>query len=329
MTTYNVCVVGATGLVGQTIRDILEERQFPVKELIPFATSRSAGKKITFNGEEYTIQELTEDSFKNNEIDIALFAAGGDVSKQYAPLAMEAGAFVIDNSSYYRMDETVPLVVPEVNASDISQTDRLVANPNCSTTQSVVALKPLEDDFGLKRVVYNTYQAVSGSGHKGLNDLKDGTTTAYKYSIQDNVLPQIDVFLENGYTKEEMKMVNETHKILGNKDLPITATAARVPIANGHAISINAELSKPFELEDVVDSLSKGAGITIVDDTNNDIYPLEEEASGTDQVYIGRIRRDFSVENGVNIWVVADNIRKGAATNTVQIAENIVENILA
>ncbi len=325
MSKVNVAVIGASGMVGQTILQILEERNFPVDQLIPLASARSAGEEIEFNQETYTIQELTEDSFKDNDIDLAFFAGGGSVSEKFVPLAIEAGVYCVDNSSHFRMEENVPLVVPEVNAGAIGQDDHLIANPNCSTIQSMVVLKPLEDEYGLKRVVYNTYQAVSGSGHGGVRDLEEGTTDQYKYSIAKNVLPQIDVFLENGYTKEEMKMMLETNKILDDPDIKVTATAVRVPVKNSHAISINLELGKAYEIEDVVKLLSEAPGVVVYDNIEKEEYPLQEQTDGLDEVYVGRIRRDDSVENGLNLWCTADNIRKGAATNSVQIAEQLVE----
>ncbi|MDY6065958.1 MAG: aspartate-semialdehyde dehydrogenase [Finegoldia sp.] len=325
MKKVNVAVVGATGVVGSKIVEVLEERDFPVNEFHPMASAKSAGGSIKFKGKDYVVEELNEKSFENSGIDIALFAAGGDVSEKYVPLAVKNGVRVVDNSSFYRMEEGVPLVIPEVNPDAIKDDDMIIANPNCSTIQSVVALKPLYDKYGIKRIVYNTYQAVSGAGMKGLNDLKEGTTNKFKYPIKNNVLAQIDVFLDNGYTKEEMKMVNETRKILGDDSLRITCTAVRVPVENSHAISINVELEKEFEVEDLIETLRAGKNIIIEDDIKNEVYPIPERASGTDEVYIGRIRRDESIDNGVNIWVVADNIRKGAATNAVENAELLLE----
>lgn len=326
MKKINIGVVGATGMVGQMIMTLLEERDFPIENIYAFASARSAGKKIPFKDGEITIEELGEDSF-DRDMDIALFAAGGELSEKYVPIAVEKGVIAIDNSSFYRMDEEVPLVIPEVNADAISEENRIIANPNCSTTQSVLVLKPIADAFGLKRVVYNTYQAVSGSGRGGVKDLEEGTTDQYKYSIQKNVLPQIDVFMGDGYTKEERKMIDETQKILDNRDIKITATAARVPVMNAHSVSINVETERPFEMEEVYEALDKQDGVVILDDLANEIYPLQENADGTDEVYVGRIRRDSSVENGINLWVVSDNIRKGAATNTVQIAEYVAEQL--
>lgn len=327
MKKVNVAVVGATGMVGRKILEILEEREFPVEKLYPFASERSAGKTVHFNGQDWTIEAIAEDAFDGKDIDIAFFAAGGSVSEKYAPIAVEKGIRVVDNSSYYRMANEVPLVVPEVNSDAIQEDNHLIANPNCSTIQSVVALKPLADKFGIERVVYTTYQAVSGSGVGGVADLESGEANFYPHSISNNVIPHIDTFEEDGYTKEEIKMVNETRKILGQDDIRITATAARVPVKNSHAVSINVELSRPFEMEEIYAALEGQAGLEIVDDVANNVYPLEENADETDQVYVGRIRRDHSVDNGINMWVVADNIRKGAATNTVQIAEEILKSL--
>ncbi|WP_206459176.1 aspartate-semialdehyde dehydrogenase [Anaerovorax sp. IOR16] len=325
----NVAVVGATGLVGSTFLKVLEERDFPFENLYLMASAKSAGKTITFRGKEYVVEELNEHSF-DKPIDIALFSAGGTASEKYAPIAASHGVTVVDNSSAWRMDKEVPLVVPEVNPEDISWNKGIIANPNCSTIQAMVALKPLDDKFKLKRVIYSTYQAVSGSGLKGINDLKEGlqgndVMQAYPHPIAGNCLPQIDVFLDNGYTKEEMKMINETHKILGNKDMKVTATTVRVPVFASHSESINLEFEKPFEIEEVKKILAAAPGVVVVDDIEQSQYPLARDAAGKDEVFIGRIRRDFSVENGINLWVVADNIRKGAATNAVQIAELLVK----
>ena len=326
----NVAVVGATGVVGTTFLKVLEERDFPFENLYLMASARSAGKKITFKGKEYTVEELTEHSF-DKPIDIALFSAGGGTSAKFAPIAAAHGVTVVDNSSQWRMDETVPLVVPEVNPKDIEWNHGIIANPNCSTIQAMVALRPLQEKYGIKRVIYSTYQAVSGSGMKGINDLKNGLEgkddelQAYAHPIAGNCLPHIDVFLDNGYTKEEMKMINETHKILGDDDIKVTATTVRVPVFDSHSESINVELEKPFEIEDIRELYANSPGVVVQDDPANNVYPLARDAAGTDAVYIGRIRRDFSIENGLNIWVVADNIRKGAATNAIQIAEQLLE----
>jgi aspartate-semialdehyde dehydrogenase len=325
----NLAIVGATGLVGSTFLKVLEERNFPFENLYMMASAKSAGTTVTFKGKEYIVEELTEKSF-DKPIDIALFSAGGSTSEKFAPIAASKGVIVVDNSSAWRMNKEVPLVVPEVNPDDIKWNKGIIANPNCSTIQAVVALKPLYDKYGIKRIVYSTYQAVSGSGLKGINDLKEGLNgndikKAYPHAIAGNCLPQIDVFLENGYTKEEMKMVNETHKILGDDKIRVTATTVRVPVFASHSESINVELEKPFEVEDIKKLLSESPGIVLQDDPQNSVYPLARDAAGKDEVFVGRIRRDFSVENGINLWVVADNIRKGAATNAVQIAEVLIK----
>ncbi|HEY8422816.1 MAG TPA: aspartate-semialdehyde dehydrogenase [Thermoclostridium sp.] len=328
MKKYKFAVVGVTGMVGRTFLKVLEERNLPISELYLFASSKSAGQKITFQGKEYVVEELNENSFDRG-IDIALFSAGAGVSKKYAPIAAEKGCIVVDNSSAWRMDPSVPLVVPEVNPEDIKWNKGIIANPNCSTIQAVVALKPLYDKYGIKRVVYSTYQAVSGAGMQGYKDLEDGLAgqppKKFPYPIAGNLLPHIDVFTENGYTKEELKMINETRKILGDQSLRITATTVRVPVFNSHSESINVELEKPFDLEELKNTLREAPGIIVQDDPGNNIYPMPITASGRDEVFVGRIRRDESVENGVNLWVVADNIRKGAATNAVQIAQKLIE----
>ena len=325
---YNIAIVGASGLVGGTFLKVLEERDLPIKNLYLFASARSAGKEIIFKGKTLVIEELTENSF-DREIDIALFSAGGDISKKFAPVASEKGVIVVDNSSAWRMDENVPLVVPEVNPEDIFKNNGIIANPNCSTIQSVVPLKVIDELYGIKRVVYSTYQAVSGSGIKGIEDLQRGLKgeepKTYPHPIVNNCLPHIDSFLENGYTKEEEKMINETRKILNKKNLPITATCVRVPVLNGHSISINVELEREANLEELKAKFRETKGIVLEDDVKNNRYPLATEANETDEVYVGRLRKDFSIEKGLNLWVVADNIRKGAATNAVQIAEILMK----
>ena len=295
------------------------------------ASTKSAGSKITFKGTEYTVEELNEHSF-DKPIDIALFSAGGSISEKYAPIAAAHGVTVVDNSSQWRMDPDVPLVVPEVNPDDIDKNNGIIANPNCSTIQVVVPLKPLHEKYKIKRIVYSTYQAVSGSGLKGIEDLKEGLKgndlcKAYPHPIAGNCIPHIDVFMDNGYTKEEMKMINETHKILGDNSIKVTATTVRVPVFDSHSESVNVEFEKPFDLEELKDILRNYPGIVVIDNPANNEYPLAKDAAGKDEVFVGRIRRDFSVENGINMWVVADNIRKGAATNTVQIAEKLVEKL--
>jgi aspartate-semialdehyde dehydrogenase len=328
MKKYNVAVVGATGMVGQKMIQVLEEYDFPVEQLYPMASKRSAGKKISFKNQEYTVEELTEDSFKK-DIDIALFSAGGGTSLKYSPIAAADGVVVIDNSSAFRMDPTVPLVVPEVNPEDLEWHKNIIANPNCSTIQAVVALKPLYDAYGIERIVYSTYQAVSGSGVKGYQALEKGIAgeedSFYPHQIAYNCLPHIDVFLENGYTKEEMKMVDETRKILGDDSLRVTATTVRVPVFYSHSESINVELKSPFILSELRNKLEAFDGLVVEDDISNDVYPLAINAADKNEVFVGRIRRDESVENGINLWVVADNIRKGAASNAVQIALMLIE----
>lgn len=324
----NLAIVGATGLVGSTFLKVLEERDFPFENLYLMASAKSAGQTIVFKGKPYQVEALSEKSF-DKPIDIALFSAGGETSLKYAPVAAAKGVVVVDNSSAWRMDKTVPLIVPEVNPEDVKWHKGIIANPNCSTIQAVVALKPLHDRYKIKRIVYSTYQAVSGSGVKGIKDLEEGLkgndiNIAYPHPIAGNCLPQIDVFLDNGYTKEEMKMVDETHKILGDDTIGITATTVRVPVFACHSEAINVEFALPFELSDIVDLLNKAPGIIVQDDLKTKTYPLARECAGKNEVFVGRIRRDFSLDNGLNLWVVADNIRKGAATNAVQIAELLI-----
>ncbi|EIA16751.1 aspartate-semialdehyde dehydrogenase [Clostridium perfringens] len=321
---YNVAIVGATGNVGRKFLEILEERNFPVKELYLFASKRSAGKTLKFKGEDVLVEELCEANIENKKIDFALFSAGGSVSLEFAPIFAKHGAVVIDNSSAWRMDKEVPLVVPEVNPEDVKWHKGIIANPNCSTIQAMVALKPLYDKYGIKRIVYSTYQAVSGAGIQGILDLQEGTTKKFPYPILGNVIPHIDVFLDNGYTKEEIKMIEETKKILHDDTLRITATTVRVPVLNAHSESINVELNSEFELENIVDLFNSSKGIIVHDDVENLKYPTPLELSGKDEVFVGRIRRDFSLDNGLNLWVVADNIRKGAALNAIQIAEILI-----
>ena len=328
MKNYKVAIIGATGLVGRTFLKVLKERNFPVEKLYLYASANSVGKKIEFNGTEYTVMELTDENIAN-DIDIALFSAGGGVSLEYAPKFKAKGAVVIDNSSAWRMDKNIPLVVPEANPEALKNHPGIIANPNCSTIQVMPVLKVLQEKYGLKRVIYSTYQAVAGSGQKGLNDLeanlKGEPSKGYPHQIAFNVLPHIDVFLDNGYTKEEEKMINETRKILNLPDLKVTATCVRVPIRFGHAVSVNVELEKPFELEEVINAFEQKEGIIVQNDGKNNIYPMPINAQDTDEVYVGRIRKDFSADNALNLWVVADNIRKGAATNTIQIAETLIK----
>ena len=332
MVSYNVAVVGATGAVGQKMCRVLEERDFPVENLRPLASKRSAGKKIAFKGSLYDIEVLTDDSFK--DIDIALFSAGSSTSATYAPIAVASGATVIDNSSAFRMDPEVPLVVPEINRSAIESHKGIIANPNCSTIQMVLVLKPLDDAFKLKRVVVSTYQAVSGSGKEAVEELISQSKAAlkseeiiskvYPHQIAFNILPHIDVFDSDGNTKEEIKMVMETRKIMDLPDLAITATAVRVPVINSHSESINIEFDKEAPPEEAKKILHSAPGITIVDDPKKNIYPMAISASGSNQTYVGRIRKDESVENGLNLWVVSDNLLKGAALNAVQIGEYLI-----
>lgn len=326
---YNVAIVGATGNVGRKFLEILEERNFPIKDLYLFASKRSAGSKLNFKEKEIIVEETSVENIKDKRIDFALFSAGGDVSLKFSPIFASYGAVVIDNSSAFRMNKDVPLVVPEVNPEDIKWHSGIIANPNCSTIQAMVPLKVLLDNYGVKRIIYSTYQAVSGAGMQGIADLEEGLKgnkpKKFPYSIAGNCLPHIDVFLDNGYTKEEIKMIEETKKILHNNNLKITATAVRVPVLNSHSESINVELEKSFNLEDIIELFNNTKGITVYDDINTLKYPTALMVSGKDDVFIGRIRRDFSLDNGLNLWVVADNIRKGAALNAVQIAELLIK----
>lgn len=329
MKKYNIAVVGATGMVGRKFLEVLTERQLPAENYYLFASAKSAGKQIDFMGKPHTVIELKEENILDKKIDIALFSAGGDVSKEFAPVFAKHGTLVIDNSNAWRRDPNVPLVVPECNANDILWHKNIIANPNCSTIQAVVALKPLHDAFKIKRVIYSTYQAVSGAGVKGFNDLKGGicgeAPQKFPYPIFGNCLPHIDVFLDNGYTREEDKMIFETKKILGDQNLKVTATCVRVPVYYGHSESINIEFEKPCTVEDVKKVLSNAKGVVIQDDPATNLYPMAITAENKDEVFIGRIRKDDTVESGVNLWVVADNIRKGAATNAVQIAEYAIK----
>ena len=328
MKKYNIAVVGATGMVGRTFLKVLEEVQLPVESYTLFSSARSAGTHLTFMGKDYVVEELTEKSFDKG-FDIALFSAGGSTSEKFAPIAASKGCVVIDNSSAWRMDDNVPLVVPEVNPDDIKWNKGIIANPNCSTIQAMVALKPLHDKYKIKRVVYSTYQAVSGAGLAGYKDLENGlkgeAPKKFPHQIAGNCLPHIDVFLPNGYTKEEMKMVNETRKILGDQSIRITATTVRVPVFNSHSESINVEFYNQFDLDDLRKTLENAPGLVVLDDVEHDVYPLALDAAGKNETFVGRIRRDESVKSGVNLWVVADNIRKGAATNAVQIAQKLIE----
>lgn len=327
MKKFNVAVVGATGMVGNKFLEVLTERKLPIENYYLFASKKSAGKEINFMEKKHTVIELNDANIEKlkGKLDFALFSAGGSVSAEFAPKFVKIGAVVVDNSSQWRMDDNVPLVVPEVNPEDIKKHNGIIANPNCSTIQAMVALKPLYDAYGIKRVIYSTYQAVSGAGIKGYSDLKENKTEKFPYPILNNMLPHIDVFTENGYTKEELKMVNETRKILHDKKLKVTATTVRVPVFYGHSESINVELKKRTNREDVMKLYASAPGIVLQDDVKNNIYPMPINAENKDEVFIGRIRMDDSVKSGVNIWVVADNIRKGAATNAVQILELLMQ----
>lgn len=320
-------IVGATGLVGSTFLKVLEEKKLPIDEYYLFASKKSSGKKITFMNKEYIVEELTEEATTKG-FTYALFSAGGEVSKIFAPLFNKYGTIVIDNSSYFRMNETIPLVVPEINI-DTAYDKLLIANPNCSTIQAAVALKPLLDNYGISRIVISTYQAVSGAGVLGIKDLKNTSKglppEKFTAKIYNNCIPHIDKFEENLYTKEEMKMINEIKKILNDYTIEITTTAVRVPVLNSHNESINIELKKEFDLDNIKQLLSKSPGVAVLDDPSRNIYPLATFADGKDDVFVGRIRRDYSVENGINIWVVSDNVRKGAASNAVQILEKLIE----
>ncbi len=320
-------IVGATGLVGSTFLKVLEEKNLNIDEYVLLASKRSKGKVIKFLGKDFIVEELNEHSFDNNRFNFALFSAGGDISKKYSPIAAKNGCIVIDNSSAFRMKSDVPLVVPEVNIEKAFENNGIIANPNCSTIQAVVILNALKE-YGIKRVIYSTYQAVSGAGHKGIVDLEENTSKKFPYKIVNNCLPHIDVFLENGYTKEEVKMIEETKKILNDDSIKITATCARVPVMNCHSESINIEFRDEFDILEIKQKLNLCDGIVVLDDIAKNIYPLNTFANGKDEVFVGRIRRDFSVKNGLNIWCVADNIRKGAATNAVQILEKLIERRL-
>ncbi len=335
---FNIAIVGATGAVGNEMIRVLEERKFPVQELRLLASARSEGKLLDFNSKPLVVQELKESSFEG--IDIALFSAGGGRSLEFCPIAAASGAVCVDNSSAWRMDPEVPLVVPEVNPQDIGQYKNkgIIANPNCSTIQMVVVLKPLYDFAGIKRIVVSTYQAVSGSGQKAIDELRIQTgellngrpakTEAYPHQIAFNCLPHIDIFLDNGYSREEMKMVHETRKILGDDSMRITATTVRVPVFFGHSESINVETGKKVTVEKARELFSAFPGLKVLDDLSKNTYPMPIDVAGQDLTYVGRIREDESIENGLNLWVVADNLRKGAATNAVQIAEILAAKYL-
>ena len=324
-----IAVVGATGLVGSKMLQVLEERNFPVTELIPVASERSIGKEVTFKGKKYKIVSAKDAIAAKPEI--AIFSAGGSTSLSLAPEFAEAGITVIDNSSAWRMDPSKKLIVPEVNANVLTKEDKIIANPNCSTIQMVLVLNPLHKKYGIKRVVVSTYQSVTGTGVKAVQQMENERNNikgemAYKYPIDKNALPHIDVFLENGYTKEEMKMVNETRKIIGDDSIQLTATCVRIPVVGGHSESINIEFEKDFDLEEVKELLSNTPGVVVQDDLDNFVYPMPLTAHEKDDTFVGRIRRDESQANTLNCWVVSDNLRKGAATNAVQVAEYLVKN---
>ena len=321
-----VAVVGATGMVGEIMRSVLEERNFPITEFLPVASARSIGKTICFQGKEYTVIGLEE--AVEHAPDFALFSAGGQTSLDWAPKFAAVGTTVIDNSSAWRMHPDHKLIVPEINADQLTPDDKIIANPNCSTIQMVMALAPLHKRYVIKRVVVSTYQSITGTGVKAVQQLEDEYSgkdgeKAYPHPIHRNALPHCDVFMDNGYTKEEMKLVNETHKIL-DPNIKVTATAVRIPVVGGHSESVNLSFSKEVDLDEVREILNKAPGVVVVDDLANNNYPMPLDAEGKDEVFVGRIRKDESQENGLNLWIVADNLRKGAATNTVQIAEYLI-----
>jgi len=325
MKPIKLAIVGATGVVGRKFLDVLEERKIPIEKLVLFASEKSEGMQLPFQGKMFPVVALTEKNIELHPVDYALFSAGSDVSTQYAPIFAKHKTLVIDNSAAWRMNKNVPLVVPEVNPDAAKNHQYIIANPNCSTIQAVVAIKPLHDAYHIKRMVIATYQAVSGAGSKGLHDLKEklpnGQTTKFPYQIYENVIPHIDVFLDNGNTKEEEKIILETRKIMGIANLAISSTAVRVPVKNGHSEVINLEFENPFLLPDVVALLKNAPGVVVYDDPQQKIYPMPLMVDGKDEVYVGRIRRDESIRNGLNMFVVGDNIRKGAATNAIQILE--------
>ena len=324
-----IAVVGVTGMVGKVMLDVLTERNIPISELIPVASEKSIGKTILFKGENLEVIGLAE--ALNTQPDIALFSAGGDTSLEWAPKFAENGTTVIDNSSAWRMKKDIKLVIPEINASQLTSTDKIIANPNCSTIQMVMAIAPLHKTFRIKRLVISTYQSITGIGVKAVEQLNNEMygkigEKAYPYQIHKNALPQCDVFLKNDYTKEEMKLVQETHKILEDSSIGITATAIRIPVVGGHSESVNIEFELKYDIKKVRTILNETIGVEVIDDPKKNLYPMPINAKGKDEVFIGRIRRDESVENGLNLWIVSDNLRKGAATNTIQIAEYLIHN---
>ena len=324
-----IAVVGVTGMVGKVMLDVLTERNIPISELIPVASEKSIGKTILFKGENLEVIGLAE--ALNSQPDIALFSAGGDTSLEWAPKFAENGTTVIDNSSAWRMKKDIKLVIPEINASKLTSTDKIIANPNCSTIQMVMAIAPLHKVFRIKRLVISTYQSITGTGVKAVEQLNNEMydkigEKAYPYQIHKNALPQCDVFLKNDYTKEEMKLVQETHKILEDSSIGITATAIRIPVVGGHSESVNIEFELKYDIKKVRTILNEMIGVEVIDDPKKNLYPMPINAKGKDEVFIGRIRRDESIENGLNLWIVSDNLRKGAATNTIQIAEYLIHN---
>ena len=327
-----IAVVGATGMVGQVMLKVLEERNFPVSKLLPVASEKSVGKTVEFKGKPYTIIGLKE--AVTQKPDIALFSAGGDTSLEWAPKFAEVGTTVIDNSSAWRMDDKIKLVVPEINAFELDKTDKIIANPNCSTIQLVMALKPLHDAYNIKRAIVSTYQSITGTGVKAVQQLENEYSNqtgemAYPYPIHKNALPHCDIFLDNDYTKEEMKLTKETKKILSDTRVNVVATAVRIPVVGGHSESVNLEFDNPFDMAEVRQKLNDFDGVTVQDNPDTNTYPMPIYAEGKNDVFVGRLRRDFSIENGLNLWIVSDNLRKGAATNTVQIAEYVVEKFLS
>ncbi|MBQ3413811.1 MAG: aspartate-semialdehyde dehydrogenase [Clostridia bacterium] len=325
--TYNIAIVGASGLVGRTILKVLEEKNIESANYFLFSSKKSAGTSVNFLGKSYIFQELTENSFEYN-FDFAIFSAGSEIAKKYAPIAVSKGCTVIDNSNAFRMNPDVPLIVPEVNIDRVFKNNGIISNPNCSTIQAVLPLKILDKKYSIKRIVYSTYQAVSGAGKQGISDLENGmkgiSPQKFPYPIFNNCIPHIDIFMDDGYSKEEHKMINETRKILEKPNLPITATTVRVPVFNCHCESINVEFEKKFNLYDIRNSLQNSPGIILMDDLEKNKYPIPTIVNGNDEVYVGRIRQDFSVYSGLNLWVVADNLRKGAASNAVQILEYLI-----
>lgn len=326
-----LAVVGATGMVGEVMLQVLSERNFPYTELIPVASKKSVGKKVFCGGKPHEVVGL--ETAVSRKPDIALFSAGGSISLEWAPKFADSGAVVIDNSSAWRMDSSKKLIIPEINANKLTASDKIIANPNCSTIQMLVALAPLQENYGIKRIVVSTYQSITGTGVKAVQQLENEYKSkigemAYPYPIHRNALPHCDVFMDNGYTKEEMKLVNETHKILDDLSIRITATAIRIPVVGGHSESINVQLKKDFELETIRKLLNESPGVVVQDNPENNVYPMPIYVAGKNEVFVGRIRKDESQKKTLNLWVVADNLRKGAATNTIQIAEYIVKKNL-